>query len=327
MVKLIIIVTTKEFYLLHDDFSTGATYAYMLCGWGTRSDIPLTSMPTSLLATGSVDIRIQIAPGRSPIAKDAGESVCEHSGEFSLIRIEGVADFKVSGGRQICVWPATGATQKDIEIFLFGPVWATLCHQRGMLPLHASAIATGGAIMAFAGHSGAGKSTIAALLGASDYELVTDDILPISFNQGSVPGAWPYLRRLKLRSDSIIELALTPTEPVSETLDKDKYFVRPKYAGADKWSRIERLYLLEVDQTDSRVSIDRITGAEAVRALVDQTYHFDFIVGSGRFRDHLASCTQLASKIAVYRVRRSSSFGASRELASRISAHLQNAPT
>src|SRR5262245_41882919 len=32
--------------------------------------------------------------------------------------------------------------QKDIEIFLFGPVWATLCHQHGMLPLHASAIVT-----------------------------------------------------------------------------------------------------------------------------------------------------------------------------------------
>ena len=71
---------------------------------------------------------------------------------------------------------------------------------------------TGGGITAFAGHSGAGKSTIAALLSSLDYELVADDILPVSFNQNSVPGAWPYLRRLKLQSDSIIQLALTPTE-------------------------------------------------------------------------------------------------------------------
>jgi hypothetical protein len=217
--------------------------------------------------------------------------------------------------------------QKDVEIFLFGPVWATLCHQRGILPLHASAIATGGGVTAFAGRSGAGKSTIAALLECSDYELITDDILPVTFNQSSIPGAWPYLRRLKLRKDSIIELALTPTEPVSETLDKEKYFVRPKCAGPDKWSRIERIYLLEVDQTEAHASIDRIRGAEAVRALIDQTYHFEFILGSGRVRDHFETCTQLASKIAVYRVRRSPSFAPSPELGSLISAHLKMAPT
>ena len=114
---------------------------------------------------------------------------------------------------------------------------------------------------------------------------------------------------------------------MSETLDKEKYFVRPKYAADDKWSRLERLYLLEIDPTASRVSIDRITGAEAVRALIDQTYHFHFILGSGRFRDHLAFCTQLASKIAVYRLRRSPSFGVGKELGSLICAHLENAPT
>src|SRR5262245_43918770 len=259
-----------------------ATYAYILCGWHTRSDIPLTSLPTTGRVGKSVDVMIEIAPGNSPIAKNAGRIVLEHSAECSLIRFQDVADFEVSTGRRIRVWPAAGAMQKDLEIFLFGPVWATLCHQRGILPLHASAIVTAGGITAFAGHSGVGKSTIAAVLGSLDYELVADDILPVAFNQGSVPGAWPYLRRLKLRSDSIIELALTPTEPVSETLDKEKYFVRPKCASADQWSRIERVYLLEIDQTEPRLSIDRISGAEAVRALIDQTYHFQFILGSGR---------------------------------------------
>ena len=80
--------------------------------------------------------------------------------------------------------------------------------------------------------------------------------------ENSVPGAWPYLRRLKLQGDSIIQLALTPTESVSETLDKEKYFVRPKFAADDKWSRLERLYLLEIDPT---VSAFRSTGSPAQR--------------------------------------------------------------
>jgi hypothetical protein len=299
----------------------------MLCGWLTRSDIPLTSVPTLAHAGESVDVLIQIASGHSPIVKSGRWVMFEHSAECSFIGIQGVADFEIREGRQIRIWPAAGATQKDIEIILSGPAWATLCHQRGMLPLHASAIVTKEGITAFAGRSGAGKSTTAALLSSLGYDLVADDILPISFNRNSVPGAWPYLRRLKLHDEPIIELGLTPTETVGDKLDKKKYFVRPKSAGDDKWSRLGRLYLLEIDSSDSRASIDRIDGAEAVRALVDQTYHFSFILGSGRFRDHLAFCAQLASKIAIYRLRRPPSFGPGNELGSLICAHLEDART
>jgi hypothetical protein len=298
----------------------------MLCGWHTLSDIPLTSVPTSLYGDEKIDIHIQFAAGTSPIAKNTGKVLFEHSAECSRIGVRGVADFEVSDGCQIRIWPAARAMQRDIEIILLGPVWATLCHQRGLLPLHASAIVTRGGITAFAGHSGAGKSTTAGLLGSSDYELIADDILPVSFNYNFIPGAWPYLRRLKLRGDSINQLGITSSEQVSETLDNEKYFVHSKYVAADKWIRLERLYLLEINQTDSRVSIDKLTDAGAVHALVDHTYHFQFILGSGRFREHLALCTQLASKIAIYRLRRPRSFEGGKELRSLIRAHVENAP-
>jgi hypothetical protein len=306
------------------DFRTRATHLYTLSGWRTRSEIPLTRVPTSAGDGKSIDVLIQIAPGHSPIGGNPAKLVFEHSAECSRLRIGAVADFEVRRGQQISVWPALGAAQKDIEIFLFGPVWATLCHQRGVLPLHASAILVNGGITAFAGRSGAGKSTAAALMASLNYELFADDILTVNFDQDSIPGAWPYLRRLKLPSDTILQLALTPAEPVSERLDKEKYFVQPKCAADDKWSRLERLYLLEIDPANSGNSIDRIVGAEAVRALIDQTYHRDFIEVSGRFNDHLAFCTQLASKIAIYRLRRSPVLGAAKELGSLIRAHLEN---
>jgi hypothetical protein len=303
---------------------TGVTHPYMLCGWHTRSEILLTTIPTSAVNGESIDILIQVAPGPSPLGKSLQRFVFDHSAEHSLIRIAAVADFEVHRGRQISIWPAIGAVQKDVEIFLFGPVWATLCHQRGLLPIHASAILTGTGITAFAGRSGAGKSTIAALMSSLDYKLFADDILTVNFDENSEPGAWPYLRRLKLQNDSIAHLALTATEPVSERLDKDKYFVHPKCVADDKWARLERLYLLEILPANSRNSIDRIVGAEAVRALVEHTYHFDFIVGSKRFNDHLTFCTRLASKIAIYRLRRSPLLDAGRQLRSLIRAHLEN---
>ncbi len=214
-------------------------------------------------------------------------------------------------------------TQKEIEIFLFGPAWASLVSSTRNIATPRKRDCDRKGITAFAGHSGAGKSTTAALLNSLGYQLVADDILPIRFNQNSIPGAWPYLRRLKLHREPIAELAFTPTEIVSEALDKEKYFVYPKHAADDQWSRLDRVYLLEIDPTCPHVSIDQITGADAVRALIDQTYHFNFILGSGRIRDHLALCAYLASKIAVYRLRRSPSVRAGIELGSIVCAHLR----
>jgi hypothetical protein len=257
--------------------------------------------------------------------KNTGRFVFQHTTERSLISINEVADFEISEGRQIRVWPAAGATQKDIEMFLFGPAWATLCHQRGLLPLHASAIVTGLGITAFIGRSGAGKSTTAALFNSLGHEVIADDILPVSFDHNSMPGAWPYLRRLKLDRDPISQLAFTPMEIVSEIFDTESYFVRPQRTGDDRWRRLERLYLLENDMTDSRVQIEQITGADAVRALVDHTYHFNFIRGTRTFGDHLAFCTRLVSKIAIYRVRRPPASDATKKFDSPICAHLEGA--
>ena len=102
------------------DFTTRATHAYMLCGWHTRSDIPLTSVPTSVRGGESVDILIQIAPGHSPIANVKDRAVFEHSVECSLIRIKDVADFEVSGGSKSAFGRPPGRRKKILRSFFLG---------------------------------------------------------------------------------------------------------------------------------------------------------------------------------------------------------------
>src|SRR5262249_592641 len=137
----------------------GEAFDYVLCGWHTRSDLPLTAIPTQRPPGESVDVRIEIAQGTSPLAACTQAYAFEHSPARWLIKIGQIAEYEVSEGRRIRVWLAPGAASKDAEIFLLGPAWASLCHQRGLLPLHASAIRTGHGLVAFCGHSGAGKST------------------------------------------------------------------------------------------------------------------------------------------------------------------------
>ena len=106
-----------------------------------------------------------------------------------------------------------------------------------LLPLHASAILANGHITAFAGHSGVGKSTIAALLGSFGYEL-TDDILPISFRSEFGTGGLALSASAKTERQFDKSAGLTSTELVSETVDKEKYFVRPTYSADDRWRRL-----------------------------------------------------------------------------------------
>ena len=45
------------------DLHTRPAHPYVLCGWHTRSEIPLTGMPTSAGNGEGIDVLIQIASG------------------------------------------------------------------------------------------------------------------------------------------------------------------------------------------------------------------------------------------------------------------------
>ena len=95
---------------------------------------------------------------------------------------------------------------------LFGSSWAAVALQRGPLPLHASAVSRAGAVHAFSGASGGGKSTLAAALGRHGLPFFVDDLLlldPASFGEGCLC----YRNAgLKLFPDALT--AATPGAPV-----------------------------------------------------------------------------------------------------------------
>ena len=78
-----------------------------------------------------------------------------------LLKISRVARYLVSDGNEIIVDPEPDADLSAIRLFLFGSAFGALLHQRGILPLHGSAIVTSRGAVVFAGVSGSGKSALA----------------------------------------------------------------------------------------------------------------------------------------------------------------------
>ena len=77
-----------------------------------------------------------------------------------LLNVERVARFLISSGNEILVDVVPGAEWDMVLLLLFGSAFGALLHQRKLLVVHASAIATTRGAVLFTGASGYGKSTL-----------------------------------------------------------------------------------------------------------------------------------------------------------------------
>ncbi|MCE9644911.1 MAG: hypothetical protein K8S20_02845 [Chloroflexi bacterium] len=92
-------------------------------------------------------------------------------------------------------------TDLDREILL-GPVLVLALATRGVWCLHASAAMFRDKVIVFLGESGRGKSTLAGYLAQNtEWQLVADDILPVSMGRGEV-FVLPHFPQLKYAKDA-----------------------------------------------------------------------------------------------------------------------------
>ena len=134
---------------------------------------------------------------------------------------------------------------RDIGLFLFGSPWAALALQRGLLPLHASAVSRAGTVHAFNGVSGAGKSTLAAALGGYGLPFFVDDLLLLdpASDGAKEAGAGCYGGTgLKLFPDALALTDATPGALVCEGLLKR--WARPAHRSPRLTGRLRTLHVL-----------------------------------------------------------------------------------
>ena len=103
-----------------------------------------------------------------------------------VISIKGVARYLVRNGCEIVVDKADGATDAEVCGFLLGSAFAAVLQQRGVLPLHASSIATEKGAILFLGKSGFGKSTLAGQFARLGYQVMSDDVTGVTVEDGGV---------------------------------------------------------------------------------------------------------------------------------------------
>ncbi len=135
---------------------------YTCFGLTLLSPIELLLLISSEEGKDTVSIRT-ISPACLP-ANTPMVALSEDDGQTEIIlNSPGVGRFVLRNGGDIAIQPDIPAPGTPFyHFFLTGSVLSLLLYQRGNLVLHGSVVETGGQAVAFLGHSGAGKSSIAA---------------------------------------------------------------------------------------------------------------------------------------------------------------------
>lgn len=242
----------------------------------------------------------------------------------TLLTVGGVGRFLIREAREIVV-DAPEAAARNVRLFLLGSALGALLHQRGLMPLHANAVVIDGGAFAFCGHSGAGKSTMAAWFHDRGAPILADDVCVIGFDAEGAPQAYPGIPRLRLWRQALEETGRL-AEDFERSFDAlDKYDVPVSPRSQPDPTPLAAIYLLDsVPAGLAAGTIERLTGVAAVETLVSNTYRGGYLRTIGGTGAHLAACARIARAVPVFRAARLWGFDAFHAEAQRLEAHARS---
>ena len=273
---------------------------YQAFGLHIRSTLDLGALPTASV-DGPCDVQILAGPTPPQLNEVRQSGLCYQAGpQGYLFHLDTVGRFFVTGGRRIVVEPAPGADPASLRLFLFGSVFGALLHQRGVLVLHASAVATPAGALLVAGASGAGKSTLCAELRRRGCPVIADDLCALSPDDSGAIRALPGYPRLKLWADAAGQLDI-PTGtllPVRPQLPKYEVPI----ADAHPTPLPVRAVVLLTANAPGPVTVTPVHGFHKLGALAEQVYRANLIPALGGKDAAVPHLVPLARHAAVFRI-------------------------
>jgi hypothetical protein len=228
------------------------TYLYRLGGLQLASAFSLPGWPEwpkGDSRQADINIRIGTVPEHLANADVCLNTIEAQRGKTILLRFPGLMRVLVSKA-EVVVDPVAQADQDMISCCLLGKVQAALWYQRGMLPLHGSALVVDGRAVVIVGNSGAGKSTLAATLASRvGARVVSDDTCVVQVGDDGQAKVWPNTSMTRLWPDAVRSLGRSPESLPRAPGFKDKLFLGNKDEVTASPLPLALMIALELDET------------------------------------------------------------------------------
>lgn len=214
-----------------------------------------------------------------------------------FLQVYNQAQFYVEKGEFVNIYLEEGADTDSVQLFFNGSVLGAILLQKRILALHGSSFCYNGVGVVVCGNSGAGKSSVTAAFCQNSAQFITDDITPISIQEGEVY-INPLKTEIKLWDDALEQLKL-PSENLKKirpTLDK---FYFPYKPSTEQNSILHLIIILNRHNND-KFSSSELTGVSKFLALKNQIYRNIYLKGMPQTEQNL--CLQLLSLAQRVRV-------------------------
>jgi len=209
-------------------------------------------------------------------------------------------------GRQAICAKADGVDEKTFEACFLNFILSTSLALQGEEPLHATVVDLGGRAVGLLGDSGAGKSTLAAFLVSQGADLITDDMLRLTFADGcAVAHRGP--RRLKLFGEAARRLLPGAIDDGHWNTMSGKIMVQPRSQMTSQrpvYPLSALFWLGEPGRTSAgdAVSSTRLAGVELAQVLTTSAMNIRYRAPD-RLARQLLFAEHVARVVPVYALR------------------------
>jgi hypothetical protein len=302
------------------------TCAYRAYGLSCLSDIQIDGFPAERDKSNPPDVSLifDSVPSRLRAALDLAANSC-NSDEPKTIETEDFrirslnltdgqifelaygdgARFVVDGtGKRVWISSPKTLTNRDLAVYVRGPVMGFVLRRRCITALHASCVSVGGQGIVFCGPSEAGKSTLAAALALLGNPVLCEDIAALA--QGTMGfHVDAGHSRICLWPDIVRDLFGTADALPRLTPSWDKRFLeldgkRAIFAG--RRHPLGAIYLISPRCSESDAPrIEYLEKSEALLALVQNTY-MNWVLNTRQRAEEFDALSKVVSEVPVRRI-------------------------
>ncbi|NQX60371.1 aldolase [Paenibacillus qinlingensis] len=273
-------------------------------GLSIRSDLHLPELSLLSEIQGDADVEVTIADLSRLWSElvPANQNILLHEDKV-IFRIHDTAIFLIQDGNRITISPVNHAEESKIRLYLLGTCMGVILMQKRILPLHGSAIAIDGKAYAIVGHSGAGKSTLASAFINHGYSLLSDDVIPITFDSSNKPMVTPAYPQQKLWQESLTHFGMESSQYTPIFQRETKYTIPVPANFTTETLPLAAVFEL-VKYDGEQISIQQIPRLAGLSKLFHHTYRQSFLAPLGLMDWHFTTSARMVEHMDIYQLNR-----------------------